>query len=86
MSYYVQLSFKLSFLGSWVKCGSLSPDRFMVTMFGQTIVAISQVFILGIPSQLAGVWFSAEEVSRACAVGVFGNQVSCDSEWKLHSC
>ncbi|XP_035227004.1 feline leukemia virus subgroup C receptor-related protein 2-like isoform X2 [Stegodyphus dumicola] len=62
-------------LGSWVKCGSLAPDRFPITMLGQTIVAVSQVFILGIPSQLAGVWFSAEEVSRACAVGVFGNQL-----------
>ncbi|XP_054721590.1 feline leukemia virus subgroup C receptor-related protein 2-like [Uloborus diversus] len=62
-------------LGSWVKCASLVPGRFPITMFGQTIVAASQVFILGIPSQLAGVWFSAEEVSRACAVGVFGNQL-----------
>ncbi|GBM32045.1 Feline leukemia virus subgroup C receptor-related protein 2 [Araneus ventricosus] len=61
-------------LGSWVKCGSLSSSGFGITMAGQSIVAASQVFILGIPSQLAGVWFSATEVSRACAVGVFGNQ------------
>ncbi|GIY43631.1 feline leukemia virus subgroup C receptor-related protein 2 [Caerostris darwini] len=61
-------------LGSWIKCCSLNPHGFAITMVGQSIVAASQVFILGIPSQLAGVWFSAQEVSRACAVGVFGNQ------------
>lgn len=62
-------------LGSWVKCGSLFPSLFLVTMLGQTIVAVSQIFILGIPPQLAGVWFGDKEVSRACAVGVFGNQL-----------
>ncbi|KAG8201370.1 hypothetical protein JTE90_016846 [Oedothorax gibbosus] len=62
-------------LGSWIKCGSLNPGGWAVTMIGQSVVAASQVFILGIPSQLAGVWFSANEVSRACAVGVFGNQL-----------
>lgn len=44
-------------------------------MVGQTIVACSQIFILSIPPRLAAVWFSSEEVSRACAIGVFGNQV-----------
>ncbi|XP_076313105.1 choline/ethanolamine transporter flvcr2a-like isoform X1 [Tachypleus tridentatus] len=62
-------------LGSWIKCASLSPDRFAVTMFGQTITAMSQVFILGIPPRLAAVWFGENEVSRACSVGVFGNQL-----------
>ncbi|GFR16667.1 feline leukemia virus subgroup C receptor-related protein 1 [Trichonephila clavata] len=62
-------------LGSWIKCASLNPSGFGITMAGQSVVAASQVFILGIPSQLAGVWFSANEVSRACAVGVFGNQL-----------
>lgn len=62
-------------IGSWVKCLSGSPEQFTITMVGQTIVAMSQIFILGIPPQLAAVWFSDSEVSRACAVGVFGNQV-----------
>ena len=42
---------------------------------GQTIVAISQIFILGIPPQLAATWFPSSQVSSACAIGVFGNQV-----------
>lgn len=42
---------------------------------GQSIVAISQIFILGIPAQLAATWFPASQVSSACAIGVFGNQL-----------
>lgn len=61
--------------GSWIKVFSVHPDRFAVCLVGQTVVAASQIFILSIPPRLAAVWFSAEEVSRACAVGVFGNQV-----------
>ncbi|GIY21229.1 feline leukemia virus subgroup C receptor-related protein 1 [Caerostris darwini] len=64
-------------LGSWIKCCSLIPSRlgFAITMVGQSIVAANDVFILGIPSHLAGVWFGADEQCRACAVGVFGNQL-----------
>lgn len=62
--------------GAWVKVFSVKPDLFWVTMLGQTGCALSQVFILGVPSRLASVWFGANEVSTACAIGVFGNQVS----------
>ena len=62
-------------VGSWIKVGSLSPDRFYVTFIGQTVTAASQIFILGIPPKLAAVWFGPNQVSSACAVGVFGNQV-----------
>jgi hypothetical protein len=34
-----------------------------------------QVFILGVPPNVAAVWFGAEQVSSACSIGVFGNQV-----------
>ena len=34
-----------------------------------------KVFILGVPSKLAATWFGENEVSTACAIGVFGNQV-----------
>ena len=62
-------------VGSWIKVGSLSPDRFFVTFIGQTVTAASQIFILGIPPKLAAVWFGPNQVSSACAIGVFGNQV-----------
>ncbi|GFG32507.1 hypothetical protein Cfor_04335 [Coptotermes formosanus] len=62
-------------LGSWIKAVSVAPDRFWVTFTGQTFVAISQVFLLSIPPRLAAVWFGSNQVSTACAIGVFGNQV-----------
>lgn len=62
--------------GTWIKVASAKPDLFWVTMLGQFSCSISQVFILGMPSRLASVWFGADEVSTACSIGVFGNQVS----------
>ena len=65
----------LNATGAWIKCAAVGPGRFPVLMFGQTICAIAQVFILGIPARLAAVWFGPNEVSTATAIGVFGNQV-----------
>ena len=66
-------------LAAWIKVGSLSPDRFYVTFIGQTVAAVAQIFVLGIPAKLAAVWFGQDQVSSACAIGVFGNQVC--GEW-----
>ncbi|XP_028293857.1 choline/ethanolamine transporter flvcr2a isoform X3 [Gouania willdenowi] len=65
----------LNFAGNWVKVGSAEPHLFAVTLVGQLLCALAQVFILGMPSRLASVWFGADEVSTACSIGVFGNQV-----------
>lgn len=62
-------------LGSWIKVLSTSPDLFYVAFIGQTVVAISQTFILGIPPLLAALWFGPDQVSTATSIGVFGNQV-----------
>lgn len=62
-------------VGAWIKLMSTHPDSFWVTFVGQTIVGASQMFTLGIPPRLAAVWFGPDEVSRACALGVFGNQL-----------
>lgn len=62
-------------LGAWIKCASASPELFYVSFIGQTVVAISQVFILNVPPRLAAVWFGAKEVSTATSLGIFGNQV-----------
>ncbi|XP_056282633.1 feline leukemia virus subgroup C receptor-related protein 2-like [Pseudoliparis swirei] len=66
----------LNFAGSWIKVASAKSNLFGVTMFGQFISALSQVFILGMPSRMASVWFGASEVSTACSIGVLGNQAS----------
>jgi FLVCR family feline leukemia virus subgroup C receptor-related protein len=46
-----------------------------VILIGQTIASIAQVFVLGVSPNVAAVWFGADQVSLACSVGVFGNQV-----------
>ncbi|KAG8562086.1 hypothetical protein GDO81_015585 [Engystomops pustulosus] len=65
----------LNCLGAWIKTGSARPDLFGVTLFGQLVCATGQVFILGMPSHIASVWFSSTEVSTACSIGVFGSQL-----------
>lgn len=62
-------------LGALIKCFCCQPSRFNLLMFGQTIVAISQLFVLSVPPRLASVWFPDNQVSLANACGVFGNQL-----------
>ncbi|XP_015795427.1 uncharacterized MFS-type transporter C09D4.1 [Tetranychus urticae] len=64
-----------TFLGALVKCASLAPDKFWVTMVGQTLVAICNLFVLSLPPRIAAVWFGEREVSTATSIGVFGNQL-----------
>jgi len=66
----------LNALGAWLKCAAVRTSLFPLLMTAQTICAVAQVFILGIPARLAAVWFGPNEVSTATAIGVFGNQVS----------
>ncbi|XP_022051586.1 feline leukemia virus subgroup C receptor-related protein 2 isoform X2 [Acanthochromis polyacanthus] len=64
-------------IGAWIKIGSADPSMFSVTFFGQFVCSVATVFVLGIPSYLASVWFGEEEVSTACSIGVLGNQLGC---------
>ncbi|XP_010811872.1 choline/ethanolamine transporter FLVCR1 isoform X1 [Bos taurus] len=65
----------LNCLGAWIKCGSVKQHLFWVTMLGQCLCSVAQVFILGLPSHIASVWFGPKEVSTACATAVLGNQL-----------
>ncbi|XP_046932779.1 feline leukemia virus subgroup C receptor-related protein 1 [Lynx rufus] len=65
----------LNCLGAWVKCASVQQHLFWVTMLGQCLCSVAQVFILGLPSRIASVWFGPKEVSTACATAVLGNQL-----------
>ena len=71
----------LNCLGAWVKLGSLKPHLFPVTVLGQVICSVAQVFILGMPSHIASIWFGANEVSAACFIAVLGKQVSGGVGW-----
>ncbi|CAL8108474.1 unnamed protein product [Calicophoron daubneyi] len=74
--------------GGWIKCvaGILAESpamaqttrnaaAFPLLLFGQTIDAIAQIFLLGIPAHLASTWFGTSEVSTATAIGVLANQL-----------
>lgn len=63
-------------VGAWIKVASAKPHLFWVSALGQVACSVAQVFILGMPSHIAAKWFGPEEVSTACSIGVFGNQVS----------
>ncbi|CAJ1078098.1 feline leukemia virus subgroup C receptor-related protein 2 isoform X3 [Xyrichtys novacula] len=65
----------LNCAGTWIKVASVRPNLFAVTFLGQFCCSCAQVFILGMPSRIASVWFGSEEVSTACSIGVFGNQL-----------
>lgn len=62
-------------IGAWIKTGTADPDMFAMTFFGQFVCSVATVYILGIPSKLASLWFGQQEVSTACSIGVLGNQV-----------
>ncbi|XP_031344310.1 uncharacterized MFS-type transporter C09D4.1-like [Photinus pyralis] len=62
-------------LGAWIKLASASSDRFWVLLLGQSVAAVSQVFVLPTPPLLAATWFGANEVSMACGIGLAGCQV-----------
>ncbi|KAA3678520.1 MFS transporter, FLVCR family, feline leukemia virus subgroup C receptor-related protein [Paragonimus westermani] len=80
----------LNVLGAWLKCVAgvlaidpMSPEpmnpskaaAFPLLMFAQTLDAIAQVYILGVPAQLAATWFGEKEISTATSIGVLANQL-----------
>ncbi|XP_061559978.1 feline leukemia virus subgroup C receptor-related protein 1 [Phycodurus eques] len=65
----------LNCAGAWLKCASVGRELYAVTMAAQTVCAVAQIFILGLPSRVASVWFGTKEVSTACATAVLGNQL-----------
>nr|XP_020442267.1 feline leukemia virus subgroup C receptor-related protein 1 [Monopterus albus] len=65
----------LNCIGAWLKCASVGRELFGVTFTAQVICSVAQVFILGLPSRIASVWFGPREVSTACATAVLGNQL-----------
>lgn len=65
----------LNTVGAVIKTLACQPHLYQLAFIGQITMAIANVFILGVPSKLAATWFGENEVSTACAIGVFGNQI-----------
>ncbi|PSN51560.1 Feline leukemia virus subgroup C receptor-related protein 2 [Blattella germanica] len=65
----------LNAAGACVKIASVRQDLFWVTFIGQTLAAMASVFMISIPPCLAAAWFGENEVSTACSIGLFGNEM-----------
>ncbi|KAK9882164.1 hypothetical protein WA026_019681 [Henosepilachna vigintioctopunctata] len=65
----------LTALGNCMKFLACSPDRYFMVLITQSICAVAQNIALILPSKLACAWFGPEEVSLACSIGLFGNQI-----------
>ena len=59
----------------WVKLAATAPDRYYLVIIGQILATMGNVCLLGLPPSVAAAWFGPDQVSSACAIGVFGNQV-----------
>ncbi|XP_044729454.1 uncharacterized MFS-type transporter C09D4.1-like [Chrysoperla carnea] len=64
-----------NFIGSWLKVFSSHPNGFYIGLIGQSILSVSQLFMLSMPPKLAGIWFDSNQMSTACTIGVFGTQL-----------
>lgn len=65
----------LNCIGAWIKTSTADPAMYAITFLGQFVCSVAAVFLLGLPSKLASLWFGKQEVSTACSIGVLGNQV-----------
>lgn len=68
----ILLSTTLTCVGSWIKIFSVKNDKFWLVLVGQSIVALSAVFLVSAPAAIAATWFGSTEVSLACSVGLNG--------------
>ncbi|CAB0036070.1 unnamed protein product [Trichogramma brassicae] len=62
-------------LGSWIKIFSVTRDGFYMTLFGQSIIAVSLVIMLILPGRVAAKWFASDELATATSLGIFGPQL-----------
>ena len=75
LRYTVLMGSVLTSIGVVVKLIGVNPDLFYVILIGQAVCAVGNVFLLGVPANLAAVWFGPQQVSSACAIAVSLNQV-----------
>lgn len=67
----------LQCVGTAIQCAATTPGSFALAMVSQAFGSVAQIFIVALPPDIAATWFGADEISRASAVGVFGNQLGC---------
>ncbi|GIX68954.1 uncharacterized MFS-type transporter C09D4.1 [Caerostris extrusa] len=62
-------------LATLTQFATLKPNSFIYVMVSCFFASLSDLFVLAVPPVLAAKWFPSQELSKACAFGVFGNQL-----------
>ncbi|KFM57527.1 putative MFS-type transporter, partial [Stegodyphus mimosarum] len=62
-------------IASACQFATLKPNNFGYVMVSQFLGSLANVSVLALPPVLAAVWFPNRQLSRACAFGVFSNQM-----------
>ncbi|KAL6968901.1 hypothetical protein U1Q18_048315 [Sarracenia purpurea var. burkii] len=62
-------------IGTWIKVFSVYPDRFYLALTAQSFQAIFQVLTFSLSARFTAIWFGANEISVAGALGLFGDQL-----------
>ncbi|GIX79427.1 feline leukemia virus subgroup C receptor-related protein 2 [Caerostris extrusa] len=62
-------------LATLTQFATLKPNSFIYVMISCFFASLSDLFVLAVPPVLAAKWFPSQELSTACAFGVFGNQL-----------
>ncbi|KAJ8668357.1 hypothetical protein QAD02_010020 [Eretmocerus hayati] len=75
LKWTIILGSSLCCIGNWIKMLSVTPDGFLVTLLGQSIVAFALVIVIPMPGQVAANWFASNELSRATSLGLLGQQL-----------
>ncbi|RWS02951.1 Feline leukemia virus subgroup C receptor-related protein 2-like protein [Dinothrombium tinctorium] len=59
--------------GLILKFIALTPSLFWLSVIGQTLIAVSIIYLNSCPTQIASTWFAKNEANKAMAVLVFAN-------------
>lgn len=62
-------------IGTWIKVFSVHRDRFFMVLLGQSLQSVFLVLTFGLSARFTAIWFGADEISIAGALGLFGDQV-----------
>ncbi|XP_065215553.1 uncharacterized MFS-type transporter C09D4.1-like isoform X2 [Planococcus citri] len=62
-------------IGTWIKVFSVHRDRFFLVLIGQSFQAVFQILTFGLCARFTAIWFGANEISIAGALGLFGDQL-----------
>ncbi|RWS25113.1 feline leukemia virus subgroup C receptor-related protein 2-like protein [Leptotrombidium deliense] len=68
---YLIIGALFNFIATVIKCMSVNPTLFWVTLLGQAFNGISVPFIQPLSAQIARTWFPKDKISRATGIGVF---------------